>query len=684
MSMYTVNDLQEFGNDNLYVIYDDKTNENFLVKKYDYTRKSYDEIKKDIKIYDELISSLDKLEQKYFLEFDNKISINTNDNYYTFFKLDSKDNVLLSELNISGLSRSYTLDEKYILIYNIMHCIKILHENDIPHCYLSDKNFIITDKTNVKILDFNYACAIPNNYMSPESIDYELGLMRNQFDLQKSDIFILGIIILQIIWSQHPFFFIDTDDLDNVKEFYEKHLGNFVIDPLFKEEKLSFLGDIIKNMLELDPNNRNDIDTLIQLFESKIYNKTLIGGNPNFGIDKNDKIFQEYDIEKYYGSGATSRVFRVHKRDDPSQKYVIKYIPFEPKQNISVIINEVNVLKKIKKTGCKPDILCYEKTIKNTNGAYIITKLFREETVNLIEYLNKISKFVQIRGMKNKLQIIKNLLNAVNEIHNIKIVHGDIKPENFLIDDKTLEIQLIDFGFARDMESTDVAYPYAGLSGTIGFMAPELIMQTVDKSKLYKCDIFSLGIVLYEIINGNYPAIFSNDKINTQFFYSHYEMMSKSNFPEIDEIINKMLKFKVDERSDDINQLLNSINSLMMKENLDSMLVDIENIMDTYESIHSIYKNLPEIEDVFVDFPTYYTHLEQIYESDQMQIRNFQQFPILQEKIDSILNSYERQLQKIDNDLTKHIGNLNIYIQHAEKIKQLHEDFLYKLNELIL
>ncbi|PON71748.1 Serine/threonine protein kinase [Parasponia andersonii] len=79
-----------------------------------------------------------------------------------------------------------------------------------------------------------------------------------------------------------------------------------------------------------------------------------------------------------------------------------------------------------------------------------------------------------------------------------KVVHRDLKPSNIFLDD-ALHVRVADFGLARFLNDKEMA-----LSGTYVYMAPEVI-----KCEPYneKCDVYSFGIILNELITGEYPYI---------------------------------------------------------------------------------------------------------------------------------------------------------------------------------
>ena len=213
----------------------------------------------------------------------------------------------------------------------------------------------------------------------------------------------------------------------------------------------------------------------------------------------------EYTKKNVLGSGAFGVTYLATK---DNKNYVIKEIQIST-DNTKALLNEVNVLKRIKKFKCISKLLCYHDSFININKGTlsIVTKSFKN-AITLREYIDNLILNEVFLSYEDIIKIFSNLLLGLNHLHKIGIAHGDVKPENILIEQKYLNIQYIDFG----LSCTENCKP----SGTLLFASPEILKQipanmkestkTVSLKIMQDSDIFSLGVVFYLLANLQMPV----------------------------------------------------------------------------------------------------------------------------------------------------------------------------------
>jgi serine/threonine protein kinase len=240
---------------------------------------------------------------------------------------------------------------------------------------------------------------------------------------------------------------------------------------------------------------------------------------------------------------ATKKVKR-KKTDDEMTKY------FKNEINILRILNHPNIVK-------------LEEIKMDENNYYIVM-----EYINGGELSDYLKKYIEKYGKPFSEEIVqylmKQIISALIYIHDLNIIHRDLKLENIMVDfdnekDKEelnmmkAKIKIIDFGFAI-MLSSKFSLTNSAV-GTFMYMDPKILKEfdnqvLVDKSRGYgkEVDIWSLGCICYQLFRGKYPFEAKTfEELVGKIDKGKYRLPTTAS-REIISFLDKMLKYKGKDR----------------------------------------------------------------------------------------------------------------------------------------
>ena len=262
-------------------------------------------------------------------------------------------------------------------------------------------------------------------------------------------------------------------------------------------------------------------------------------------ISKNKYICENDNL---IADGAYANIYEVFNLENTNKQYILKLQRIKDKYEA---VNEIEVLLKLKKNKQKYieqldklnisyDKSNYSKIIDLENyyidNDYIYIILEKYECT--LEYFNMLynKEFKEVLPLNLIKKLINSLFLGIYELHNSNYIHCDIKPNNILIDlkyknlkqfikdiknkkikkndiIKYVDIKIIDFNKSQTKKniykSTSVQILY--------YMAPEIILN--DKNFNETIDIWSIGIIIYELLAGEYLFdIYHENKKNGKHF----------------------------------------------------------------------------------------------------------------------------------------------------------------------
>lgn len=213
---------------------------------------------------------------------------------------------------------------------------------------------------------------------------------------------------------------------------------------------------------------------------------------------------------------------------------------------------------KVGSTFEHPHIIKYFDCTAKRKLAYFTMDLF--PSPNLKAQMYGSLRMVQVRAKK----LIETVALALEHVHDKGWVHRDVKPENILMN-KSAEVRLIDFSLScrsATMLSKVFSRKQSTVQGTRTYMAPEQIM---GKPLTAQTDIYSLGVVLYEILTGQPPFSGATPKELLLKHLSNTAPAPSSYNPnvteEMDRIVGRMLSKKPENRQKKIGELMAELRS---------------------------------------------------------------------------------------------------------------------------
>jgi serine/threonine protein kinase len=218
----------------------------------------------------------------------------------------------------------------------------------------------------------------------------------------------------------------------------------------------------------------------------------------NLGTNALAALGQRYEILGSAGNGSMGNVYKARDRET-GETVALKLLKPEIASDQAMMDRFKNELLFARKITHKNVCRVYE---FNRLGGIAYTSMEFVEGESLRSVLNRFGALTRKKATDLALQICSGL----KEAHAQGIVHRDLKPENVMIDTNG-NLKIMDFGIARSMEAA--SRQTGTMVGTPAYMAPEQVSGSpVD----YRTDIYSLGLMLYEMFTGK-PAFSAENAI---------------------------------------------------------------------------------------------------------------------------------------------------------------------------
>ncbi|UZO10542.1 uncharacterized protein OCT59_002123 [Rhizophagus irregularis] len=387
-----------------------------------------------------------------------------------------------------------TWDDKIKLAYQITEGIKFLHDADIIHQNLHPKNIVIHKKEAKIMLDivksvetdyFNDDEMI--SYVDPkflENYSYELD--------KKSDIYSLGVLMWELSSGYPP-------EAENISK-------NQIING-YRETRIPNIPKEYFNLYEScwhsEPNARPTINQIFNKLEAMNKNSGL----ELFNLIKKHKLVKFINIDelsdiRYIDGGNFGIISKaIWKKTD-------NYVICKRLKNNESINNKPTeaFIHELKMHGrlnfCQRIIRILGISLDEKTKEYLLI-MECADGGNLHQYLN--NHFSELTW-NDKIKLAYQITEGIKFLQGEKILHRDLHSGNIVVHQG--EAKIIDFGIAKSMETQ--TYSYSGVFGSLPYIDPKRL---ANYSYEYneKSDIYSLGVLMWEISSGKSP--FANRNI---------------------------------------------------------------------------------------------------------------------------------------------------------------------------
>lgn len=262
-----------------------------------------------------------------------------------------------------------------------------------------------------------------------------------------------------------------------------------------------------------------------------------------------------YEIIRPVGSGGMAEVFLAHDNllDRNVAVKMLRDQFLADKELLEQFRREAKSAARL----IHPYIINIYDVVSEGDIQYIIMEYV--DGVTLKEYLKE-----HKLPLNAVLEIAVRLADALQHAHSRNIIHCDIKPQNILID-KYLNPKITDFGIAKMISNQTTVYT-AAVMGSVHYISPE---QAVGGKITASSDVYSLGVVLFEMLTGQVPFT-GNTAVSVAMMHAEKPVPSLSDFmdevPEgLQQIIDKALAKKAEDRYQNADELRRDLLDLKMK-----------------------------------------------------------------------------------------------------------------------
>ncbi|XP_004505487.1 serine/threonine-protein kinase EDR1 isoform X1 [Cicer arietinum] len=224
---------------------------------------------------------------------------------------------------------------------------------------------------------------------------------------------------------------------------------------------------------------------------NKILESSMSNNKPLLPYEEWNIDFSELTVGTRVGIGFFGEVFRGtwNGTDVAIKVFLEQDLTAE---NMEDFCNEISILSRLR----HPNVILFLGACTKPPRLSMVTEYME---MGSLFYLIHVSGQKKKLSWRRRLKMLRDICRGLMHIHRMKIIHRDVKSANCLVD-KHWTVKICDFGLSRIV--TDSPMRDSSSAGTPEWMAPELIR---NEPFTEKCDIFSLGVIMWELCTLNRP-----------------------------------------------------------------------------------------------------------------------------------------------------------------------------------
>ena len=248
----------------------------------------------------------------------------------------------------------------------------------------------------------------------------------------------------------------------------------------------------------------------------------------------------DYELFDTLGTGAFAKVKKA-KHVQTGKTYAVKILDvkkYKTKEKTEWVRREIAVMKRLE----HPNIVKLHQVLNVSEKLHLVLELV--EGGDLLTVISKNKKLLEAEARA----YFRQLISAVQYIHQMGICHRDLKPENLLVTDRNV-LKVADFGLSSIVSRSEQTNEFQLLTTIVGspdYCAPEVVMEKSYDG--FKADVYSCGTILYTMVTGRRPFESRDESTTLQKVREGTFMVPRHVSKDCDSLINGLMKLNPDER----------------------------------------------------------------------------------------------------------------------------------------